>query len=230
MNNASGLERTLCSIAQQTFENFELIVIDGGSTDNTRQVIKKHAPLITQWTSESDRGIYDAMNKGIAKAKGEWLIFMNAGDRFSQSDSLKDAMSLAGDDVSAIYSDTTYENGRKLAVCSEQTMRIVHQSFVYRRDLHEKHGLYLNAPNVTISDYMFFVSISNHKWAKSPTIIADCELGGVSCSPKSYYQKLAVDLMTDRRSSLRTGMMLVIYPIYRLMIRPLVRIVFHGKI
>ena len=79
-NNASGLRKTIESVARQTFKNFEYIVIDGGSTDGSAEVIKEYTDKITYWVSEPDKGIYCAMNKGILKAKGKYLQFLNSGD------------------------------------------------------------------------------------------------------------------------------------------------------
>lgn len=81
-NNAEGLKRTLDSVASQTCREFEHIIIDGGSTDNSVDVIKEYVAKAERviWSSEPDKGIYDGMNKGIAKASGEYLYFLNGGD------------------------------------------------------------------------------------------------------------------------------------------------------
>ena len=84
-NAENNLERTILSVLNQTYSNIEYIIIDGGSTDGTIDLIKKYADKITYWQSETDKGIYDAMNKGIQKATGEWINFMNAGDLFSST-------------------------------------------------------------------------------------------------------------------------------------------------
>lgn len=84
-NNELYLEGTIQSIINQTYENIEYIIIDGGSTDGTIDIIKKYEDKIDYWVSKSDAGIYDAMNKGIDIATGEWINFMNAGDRFFDS-------------------------------------------------------------------------------------------------------------------------------------------------
>lgn len=76
------VEGTLRNVLKQTYPNLEYIVIDGNSTDGTRQVIERYADRLAYWVSEPDSGIYDAMNKGIRAATGEWIIFMNAGDYF----------------------------------------------------------------------------------------------------------------------------------------------------
>lgn len=79
-NNRSGLRKTIESIVNQTLQEFEYIIIDGGSTDGSVEVIKEYADRIDYWVSEPDKGIYDAMNKGIDQAKGEYCLFMNSGD------------------------------------------------------------------------------------------------------------------------------------------------------
>jgi glycosyltransferase involved in cell wall biosynthesis len=81
-NGEQTLEETILSVLNQTYDNVEYIIVDGGSTDGTLDIIRKYEHLIDYWVSENDKGIYDAMNKGIALATGNWINFMNAGDRF----------------------------------------------------------------------------------------------------------------------------------------------------
>ena len=81
-NAVKDIENTILSVLNQTYPNIEYIIIDGGSTDGTLDIIKKYEDKISYWVSEPDKGIYDAMNKGTLKATGVWLNFMNAGDTF----------------------------------------------------------------------------------------------------------------------------------------------------
>lgn len=87
-NNLEGLKRTLPSVATQTYDDYEMIVIDGGSTDGSKEYIQS-IERIDYWVSEPDRGIYHAMNKGIDAAHGEYCIFMNSGDTFFSSQALE---------------------------------------------------------------------------------------------------------------------------------------------
>ena len=89
-NNKEGLERTIKSVLGQTFHDYQFIIIDGGSTDGSIDIIKQNADYIDHWISESDRGRYPAMNKGIKQAKGDYLNFMNSGDTFHSSTVLED--------------------------------------------------------------------------------------------------------------------------------------------
>ena len=87
-NNNDGLKKTINSVLSQTFKDLEWIVIDGGSTDGTVEIIKKYQNKIAYWISEPDEGLYYAMNKGIAVATGEWITMRNCGDLFAEKDSL----------------------------------------------------------------------------------------------------------------------------------------------
>ena len=81
-NAVDCIEETMLSVLDQTYPNIEYIVIDGGSSDGTADVIRKYADRLAYWVSEPDKGIYDAMNKGIVAATGDYINFMNAGDRY----------------------------------------------------------------------------------------------------------------------------------------------------
>lgn len=81
-NNLDGLKKTMESVFNQSWQDFEYLVIDGGSTDGSEAYIKSHHEKIDYWVSEEDKGVYHAMNKGIVKAKGEYLLFLNSGDHF----------------------------------------------------------------------------------------------------------------------------------------------------
>lgn len=89
-NNKEGLEKTIQSVLRQTFNNYQFIIIDGGSTDGSVDIIKQNAAHIDYWVSEPDNGRYSAMNKGIKQAKGAYLNFMNSGDTFHSSTVLED--------------------------------------------------------------------------------------------------------------------------------------------
>lgn len=84
------IEATIRNVLKQTYPNIEYIVIDGNSTDGTREIIERYASNLAYWTSAPDAGIYDAMNKGIRAATGQWIIFRNAGDYFFKPTTIAD--------------------------------------------------------------------------------------------------------------------------------------------
>ena len=144
LDNAAGLDETIRSVTAQGFSDKEYIVIDGGSTDASPDVIGTHASEIDRILNGPDRGIYDAMNKGVALSRGEWVLFLNSGDMFEAPDVLErvagaavssDADILLGD-VMVLYPDGT----RRLqkAVPPEEIpygMICSHQSMLVRRSL-----------------------------------------------------------------------------------------------
>ncbi|TSE22749.1 putative glycosyltransferase [Tepidimonas sediminis] len=93
LNNSTGLQRVIDSIRAQTYKNIELIVVDGGSSDSTNEIIKKNGDIIKKSISEKDKGIFDAMNKGLSMASGDWILFLNAGDVFCDNFVLERASS-----------------------------------------------------------------------------------------------------------------------------------------
>ncbi|MCX5699120.1 MAG: glycosyltransferase family 2 protein [Candidatus Omnitrophica bacterium] len=104
-NSAQFLERTILSVLNQNYPNLEYIVIDGESTDRSVAIIKKYDKYLEHWISEPDKGIYDAMNKGIRLASGDWVNFMNAGDVFYNSNSVSLLTKYFREDAVLIYGD-----------------------------------------------------------------------------------------------------------------------------
>ena len=105
-NAVATIEQTILSVINQTYPNIEYIIIDGGSTDGTVDIIKKYTDQIAYWVSEPDKGIYDAMNKGIAVATGEWINFMNSGDTFCTNFTLQSVFSGFVNEYDIIYGDS----------------------------------------------------------------------------------------------------------------------------
>lgn len=105
-NAVEEIERTIQSVIHQTYSNIEYIIIDGGSTDGTLDIINKYVNDISYFVSEPDKGIYDAMNKGIKVATGEWINFMNAGDEFYNGNVLSEVFKNAVQKSDIIFGDT----------------------------------------------------------------------------------------------------------------------------
>lgn len=105
-NTSDVIEKTIQSVINQIYPNIEYIIIDGGSTDGTIDIIKKYESYITYWISEPDNGIYDAMNKGIKKATGDWINFINSGDCLLDNNVISKFIQLHDPSADIIYGDT----------------------------------------------------------------------------------------------------------------------------
>ena len=108
-NNVRAIERTVLSVLNQTYPNIEYLVIDGASVDGTLEILKKHEGRISKLISETDKGIYDAMNKGLALSSGDYILFMNSGDEIYDSDTIEKVFASALD-ADIYYGETEMYN------------------------------------------------------------------------------------------------------------------------
>lgn len=145
-NDVRNLERTILSVLNQTYSKLEFIVIDGGSNDGSTDLLTKYNNKITYWISEPDEGIYDAMNKGIYKVNGDWILFMNAGDVFCDIGVLENLSTLLNHHFTFVYGNTIcdfsgiYINRVPAPLdCILKYMPFSHQSVLIRSDFHKKH-------------------------------------------------------------------------------------------
>jgi glycosyltransferase involved in cell wall biosynthesis len=195
-NNASGLEKTIKSVLSQTYTGFDFVVIDGGSTDASKTIIEQHQPSISYWVSERDSGVYNAMNKGIKAAKGEFVIFMNSGDIFYDADVLKN-IEPEITDAYGIYYGNNVKKGQgterlktypaKLNFSFFYSSSINHQSSFIKRKLFEEH-FYYNEDYKIASDWEFFVYAICHENVPYKYInqtISIYDFTGISSDPKS---------------------------------------------
>lgn len=165
-NDKSGLMRTINSVKQQTYKNYEFIIIDGGSTDGSYKIIQDNLKHIDYWVSEEDQGIYNAMNKGIVVSKGEYCIFLNSGDYLSGPEVLTNVFKKHNNE-DIIYGDLIREKGYKnyrinrypdkltLYHFIASVPSIHHQASFIKRELFAKYGLYREDLQI-ISDWEFF--------------------------------------------------------------------------
>ena len=224
-NGAKYLEETIQSVINQTYPNVEYIIIDGGSTDGTIDIIRKYEDYVDYWVSEPDKGIYDAMNKGIIVSIGEWLNFMNSGDKFYEEQLLDKIFMIALVNkgyYDFIYSDTMLD-GKNLFYCDISDNKIIHQSVIYRKKIHNQIGPYLVSENLFLSDYIFFMLCKKMKWFKSKEIISVYSTIGTENKFNYHFkQKIGVDLLFDNISRTYASIMLLLYPEYRIIKKTIV--------
>lgn len=201
-NNVLGLQKTIESVVNQTCKEFEYIVIDGGSNDDSVNIIKQYANQINYWVSEPDNGIYNAMNKGIAKANGEYLLFLNSGDCLISKTILQEINNHLKD-YDVVYGDGLLENNTRITVpeiLNKQyfySQSLFHPSAFIKRKLFFEQGLY-NEKNKIISDWEFFIKLfffNNATSKKINCVISIIEEGGISRDGK--YKKLLKKEMKD---------------------------------
>ena len=184
-NDAEGLERTIKSVISQTFYNYEFIIIDGGSTDRSVDVIKKYESYIDFWVSEKDGGIYPGMNKGLRQANGEYLNFMNGGDCYHSEDVLEKIFALETD--ADIITGTHSENGVRNVGKDGVTMldlykwAIDHQASFIRREVALRHPY--DEKYLIVSDWKFFIEalvLDNCSFYYTDTLVVDVDMDGIS--------------------------------------------------
>jgi glycosyltransferase involved in cell wall biosynthesis len=166
LNNKEGLRKTIESVIDQSFCNYEYIIIDGASDDGSVEIIQQYADKIDYWVSEPDTGIYNAMNKGILKAQGEYCLFLNSGDGLLQKNTLSElfACTFAEDIVygnNVILSESPIRIDRGLGksivgLYDLATGRINHQACLIKRNLFTTFGLYSENYRI-VSDWKFFI-------------------------------------------------------------------------
>lgn len=208
-NNAEGLKKTLASVAAQTYPNIEHIIVDGASTDGSVDIIREyenqlnitHSTIHLLWTSEKDNGIYDAMNRGIRKAKGEYTLMLNSGDYLVDECVLERIMpKLDGTDI---------VQGNNIEECSGKTYRnrgygksdidffdimkghFLHQSSFCRRDLFERYGYFDESYKMSGDTKFFMICLGrNDATFKYVDIdVANYDMSGISAEKKGPWAK-----------------------------------------
>jgi glycosyltransferase involved in cell wall biosynthesis len=184
LNGVDHIERTITSVINQTYKNIEYIVIDGGSSDGTQAAIKKHENQLSFWMSESDHGIYDAMNKGINVATGDWLFFLGSDDALFAEATIEEVAHSLKNDLSLVFGNIVYQDQRviksRLNVFTLLHNTVHHQSAFYNRDLFRTWRY--DASFKLISDFELNLKIYLHKMGYHyiDKIICTCDHRGQS--------------------------------------------------
>ena len=208
-NNKDGLEMTIKSVLGQSFQGFEYIIIDGGSTDGSIDIIKKYESQIDYWVSEPDNGVYNAMNKGIGKATGYYLNFMNSGDTYHSSSALETITGLHSDDD--IIIGGYYETERcvshtippqNVTLLTLLKYTINHQATFIKKTLFDKR-LYDESYMIMADAKFNFQSIilDNCSVKITKEIIADYDTNGISSNYELYKterQRFLKELFPER--------------------------------
>lgn len=217
LNAASVIEDTLRSVLSQDYPLTEYVVVDGGSTDGTVEALRKYSGRIAAMTSAPDRGVYDAMNKALGMARGDYLLFLNAGDVLASPQVI--GMAARGADADVVYGDFEYSSGpRKGRVVADVDRGIFnHQCVLYRKSLHEAYGGYCAVKGFTAADYLFFMQLRATErvtFRKLDFVFSVVDPYGMSSGLQTFLQVNLVDCLLGRRSRYATAFRIAVHPLY----------------
>ncbi len=198
-NGQNYLEDTINSVLGQTYSNIEHIIIDGNSRDKTVEIIKKHEKNIAYWISEPDKGLYDAMNKGLRAATGDFVWFVNAGDTIANTDTAANIVACIKENTDVLFGEVMIvdENRKALGTRSEKTtqklpenlswqslrygMVVSHQGFLPRRSI----APFYISNNLTADiDWVIECLKRSRENTNTHAILAEFQTGGISTQRK----------------------------------------------
>lgn len=203
-NNAEGLRKTMASLFNQTYADYEFIVIDGGSNDGSVNFIQEREDRISFWCSEPDKGIYNAMNKGVFHARGEYLIFMNSGDIFHNQDALSKvaALQLTSDIVACQI--LRMDNGQLLRPYVDDVLvqlmqsTLNHQATFIRRSVFDK--CQYDERFKIVSDWKFWVEailFQDCSYQMHDLVVAEQDMSGISNTNRALDKRERAQVMSE---------------------------------
>jgi len=209
LNDADNLLKTIHSIKGQKFDDLELIVIDGKSNDHTCKIIETNLDIIKKWQSEKDGGIYQAMNKGIDLAEGEFTLFLNSGDTFTEPDVLSEAYK----EINKSEADIFYTNYK---VGNEKINQNLSLNYLFRKMICHQ-TIFYNTSNLKLNKYnenMRFASDYEHlirnfsqlTHKKIDITLVNYDANGISSNPKNYSKIWSERLVALRHANINPVM------------------------
>lgn len=216
-NTYNCIEKTIQSVINQTYLNVEYLIIDGGSTDGTQQIIERYRDWIAYYVSERDKGLYDGMNKGIAAATGDYLLFMNADDVFASDDVLTEIARfiMENPDADVVYGNSaqvleygTYEIKPQVAYINHK-MAISHQATFVKLSLLREHPFDLRYRYAADFEQLSSLYLAGYAFKYIDCLVARVEMTGGTTynhyidSVNELYdiiESRGVDVSDERRS------------------------------
>jgi glycosyltransferase involved in cell wall biosynthesis len=230
-NCALTVEATLRSVIEQTCGNIEYIVIDGGSEDGTVDIIRQYEQHIDYWVSEPDKGIYNAMNKGIELSTGEWICFMNAGDQFHSPTTLEQVLPLLDKRFAVVAGAVQYiydaDNRRTRHMCPKFSgfyMEVPHHQASFIDNTLMKEFKYDESFSIRADlNFMTMIHVKGHTFRMIEEVICDVDTKGLSqgLSKKHLLEDIRAGTLVIPNYWLKSSLYHVFYILPRLMIRKL---------
>ncbi len=209
LNNASGLRKTINSVITQTSKDFEYIIIDGGSTDGSVDIIKQFDCNISYWVSEPDTGIYNAMNKGINIAKGKYCQFLNSGDWLVNNnvvekmlETIPNCSIVYGNKLKKINGKTVVDKGfagKDISLLDLFDGTLYHSVALIKRSLFEKYGLYDESLKI-VSDWKFYlvaVGFNMEKVVYKDINVSWFDMNGISSTNHKLIQEERTKVLNE---------------------------------
>jgi len=215
LNNVNGLKKTIDSVIEQDFDDYEYLIFDGGSTDGSKELILSYGQYLNYWRSNKDNGIFNAMNEGVAAAKGEYLLFLNSGDFLIERNVLSKAFKLNFEEDIVVGNCVISKDGKKvfevvppdeISLSAFFRKTIPHQASFIKANLFKEAGCYSEEYSIH-ADYEFFLRaliVNNCGYRHINITITDYNLEGISSSPKNTsissaeYQEIIERLIPTR--------------------------------
>lgn len=206
-NNKIGLQKTMDSVLKQIVKDFEWIIVDGASTDGSKELIELHDKYISYWVSEPDKGIYNAMNKGVMMANGEFLLFLNSGD-YLYGDVLCKVLPLLTDkdfyvgDALHAYKNCLWKPNISTIDDLYRTLVYVtfpHQATFIRRDVFTTFGLYREDKKIISDWWLCYTALILNKATidKIPFVVSVFEGNGISDRQPEIIEKEKTELLSE---------------------------------
>ena len=196
LNNKTGLEKTIESVVNQSYyPTIEYLIIDGNSTDGSIETIKQYENKFAYWISEKDKGVYDAMNKGIKQSTGDYLLFLNSGDTLANSTAIEQLIQL-GENKDIIYGNVNYifdiftqksDYPQTLTFDYFIFETLPHPASLIKRDVFEKVGLYDISLPISADWKLFLLAIFKYhcSYKLIDIIVSDFYMNGMSCTSQA---------------------------------------------
>lgn len=214
-NSEKTIERTILSVINQNYKDFEYIIIDGKSSDSTIKICEKYSKYITKIISEKDSGIYDAMNKGIVNASGDIISIINSDDYFTHKNCLTEVAENFSDDIDLllgdveIFSEATkkkkrlYSSGIFFPFLSRFGIQPPHPATFIRKSAYEKHGVYKTTYRIAADFELLtrFISVNRLKYRKIKKTFVLMSDGGISNSSLRVRNKTTHEIIESLKDN-----------------------------
>ncbi len=225
LNSEEDIEDAIVSVAGQTYENREHIIIDGGSQDSTVEIIRKYSEHLSYWVSEPDNGISDALNKGIEHATGDYILFINSDDFLIDNTALESIYNSIQDQIDyyifqvmSVHPDNTRKlmPNRNFGLSTYFKMGSCHQGHVVSRKLFEKYGTYDSAFKIGM-DYDFVLRVFLQRVESRSVDVAISCMGQTGISSRKDWAGLKQRFMDERKAQEKNctnPVLKALYPVY----------------